>query len=294
MGVIVLALVASLATSCFSLEQRRSWSHLQNEKESSVEPGLSKFYDYLPGLLGAKGAMPDAWEGSFRPKQLEQYHNYLTKWAKDDMIKETVCETGFGKGISALFWLSVLPKATLHTFDREFPKHATDFLHKVFGQKRLILHVGDTNQTLRTFKTKCDVVSMDGDRSEGAFYNEIELLRKSSHYYTSLLSDDTFWVEKFKDPCTEDCLSCNCTARGFANHVSKEWYRRAGEDVIQTLECTSLDEVDKQGQALGYCLGRFLGTEPVCKEKGVRCLFRKHVAHPIYCSYSGLIRHWHC
>lgn len=258
-------------------------------KKDDAKADLSSFMSLVPGLLGREdNHIPEsAWDASFHPKLMENYAQY----AQDPKVK-TICETGFGSGISSLFWLNSAPNATLHTFDTEFPSSAVEFLQQRFGRERVMLHPGNSRDTLPTFGALCDIVSVDGDHSKGGSFNDIQLLHKNAHSDTVLLADDMFNLKQFVDPCTTNCLECDCKTHGFANEVSRGWIDHVKTDLIQTMGCTSLEMLDKEGLPKGFCHGRFLGTKSTCK-KGVKCMM-KNAVKPIYCGYMAAFKHYHC
>lgn len=266
---------------------------LQHREVSNDETkaDLSTFMSLVPALLGREGshipASDSVWDKSFGPKLMENYMQY----AQDPKV-QTVCETGFGKGISSLFWLSSAPNATLHTFDTEFPSSAVEFLQNQFGNHRVVIHPGNSRDTLPSFSGLCDIISVDGDHGKDGSFNDIQLLHKNAHYGTVLLADDMFNLKQFSDPCTGSCFSCDCANKGFANEVSRGWIEHVKTDTIQTLGCSSLDQLDKEGAPKGFCHGRFIGTKSTCT-KGVKCAL-KNAVRPVYCGYMAAFRHHHC
>jgi len=214
-------------------------------------PELASFWTHYDQLFGTGN-----WLGNYIPTQMEKYAQLVA----DPKIK-TICETGFFKGMSALFYLAANPNATVHSFDIRFNANpqTIPYLKKHFGE-RLVTHPGFSTKTVPEFKEKCDIVSVDGDHGPGGMEHDVLNFQKNAHAGTILLSDDTFDPRELTNPCNDvTCKKCDCKKQGFTNACSQGWVKLVDETkVITQDECVDLNLVDDAGWPKGFCRGKFV------------------------------------
>ena len=153
---------------------------------------------------------------------------------------ETICETGFNAGHSAITFLFANPRATYIGFDlgdMQWSSASVGYVKAVFGD-RFIYHKGKSVNTLNPEHMggrRCDLLSVDANHHES--YTDFKLGKEVSRANAYILADD---------------FSSDCPL------VPRDWGRAVNEGWIRTLEAHK-DAFKIQDDEGGYWKGWVLG-----------------------------------
>jgi hypothetical protein len=169
-----------------------------------------------------------------------------------------VCETGFFRGGSTLFWLMLFPNSIVHSFDILFPESAVKWFNQKYPD-RLVIHKGDSKALISDLpKNTCDWVSVDGDHGQGGAYHDIIEFSKVSKPMALLVSDDTFDCKLSATSCTECGANCPCSgSRPFCNECSDGFRRSIDENIIDWSGCDRYGVSSDGKYPIGSCHGYF-------------------------------------
>jgi len=172
----------------------------------------------------------------------------------------TICETGFFRGGSSLFWLMRFPYAQVHTFDKEAHPEAIRWFKDNFGFQWTI-YLGPSQETLRDAahakpKLSCDLVFVDGSHEGLDPYHDIRAFRALSHARTIVIADDTFDMTRpqITSPSKDFLKDHGC---------SNSWKRALDENVIRRSHvfknmCYLFGRTPDDMWPLGQCSGEFI------------------------------------
>ena len=175
----------------------------------------------------------------------------------------TVCETGFCAGLSAMLLLEALPSARVLSFDLgdlPWARPADALLRARYGPRRFPGVVfGDAAQTIGPYRAEhpfgCDAVFVDGDKSYAGRYHSLVELRAVSRDGAHVFMDEV---------TREDCI--NGTYAGHDHETNcfdlnggywpavRAYNRAAREGWLRVQRCAW----PKTARFDGICLARFV------------------------------------
>ena len=222
----------------------------------SHAPSLVSIWDRerLDGLWAAQGIPRHDTGGGINPRQGRRYADMAIM---DSKLKvKVVCESGFFRGGSTLFWLMLFEDSIVHSFDLSFPDGAIQWFHQKYPG-RLVVHQGDSKQLIAALpRDTCDWVSVDGDHGPGGAYHDIQAFSRVSKPGALLVSDDTFDCTLSSTSCTECGDRCPCRGdRPFCNECSRGFHQSVDERVVEWLGCDRYGVSADGKYPIGSCHG---------------------------------------
>lgn len=200
---------------------------------------VSDLFGELTETLLDHGFSPKALEGhiDYRGELAKQSAKY-DEWAKTLKLN-TICETGFNAGHSALRFLA-RSDAKLYEFDlgsHAYSKVAADFLHHKFPG-RLNITWGDSLQELTKFRERnpdlqCDLVVVDGGHGAEVCASDLQNFGKMAAPNAIVAIDDT--------PCKEAWCGGPTTA----------WHDLIAQGCIEEVGAVPM------GSMRGFSFGKF-------------------------------------
>jgi hypothetical protein len=208
----------------------------------------------LHELWPAQGLSEHDINGGMNPRQGKRYAEIAYTESKNQV--KVVCESGFFRGGSTLFWMMLFENSVVHSFDISFPENAIKWFEAKYPG-RLVIHEGDSKQLISTMpKNTCDWVSVDGDHGPGGAYNDIKEFSKVSKPRTILVSDDTFDCILSQTSCTECNENCPCKGkRSFCNECSHGFQQTVLENVVDWMGCDRYGVSQDGKYPIGSCYG---------------------------------------
>jgi len=179
-------------------------------------------------------------EGGTEDAGTEIQQQQYDAWAQDNRV-QTICETGFNAGHSALRFLAMSSaKAKVYEFDmgsHNYSHPSAALLQKWFPE-RLTVTWGDSTKTLPEFVqknpgVKCDVLVVDGGHQYEVSLSDLISFSKMAATGNRLTIDDT--------PCNA----------GYCPGPTQAW------EVLKASGCISEDRAQPMGQFRGFKTGRF-------------------------------------
>ena len=211
----------------------------------------------LNELWPAQGLKSNDKSGGMNLRQARRYQEIAYDEATLPSI-QNVCETGFFRGGSTLFWMLLFPNATVHSFDISFPDSAVGWFNLRFPG-RLVVHIGDSKNTIKSQLAHdlCDFVSIDGDHGPDGTLNDILNMVHVAKPGATIVSDDTFDCKLEANSCQE-CLDCPCRGnRPFCNFCSEGFQRGVSQNLIDWKGCDQYGYSDDKKYPIGSCYGVF-------------------------------------
>lgn len=124
------------------------------------------------------------------------------------MLKpENVLELGTFTGYSAICMAKGMSQnSTLHTIDNndELEQLAKDFFVKANVENRIIQHIGDCLEVIRTFSKPFDVIFIDADKRQYCDYYNCLFDRKLVKSGTVILADNVLWSGKILETVAQN------------------------------------------------------------------------------------------
>ena len=210
----------------------------------------------LSELWAAQGLHPSDIEGGMHATQAKQMLNILQRAEKHGRVIRNICETGFFRGGSSLFWMLTKPEAIVHSFDMGMHRNAKKWFSERFPG-RWFGHEGDSTKTLVQFHQenpnwRCDLVLVDGGHQGEIPYIDLTNFKKLSHAKTIVIMDDTFAES---DPNFNlKPLTC-----------SQAWKRAKDEMMTRPLpeneygpSCTPFGRTPNGAWPIGQCTGEYI------------------------------------
>lgn len=209
----------------------------------------------LHGLWPIQGISEQDTAGGINPIQAKRYAEIASIVESEVRV---VCETGFFRGGSTLFWLMLFPNSVVHSFDTSFPESAVKWFDDNYPG-RLITHQGDSKTQITTLQINtCDWVSVDGDHGPEGSYHDIKQFSKVSKPMSVLVSDDTFDCVLTETSCTECGAHCECKGnRPFCNQCSSGFKQAVDEMTIDFLGCSQYGFTGDGKYPVGSCHALF-------------------------------------
>ncbi len=211
----------------------------------------------LNELWPAQGLNANDKSGGINLRQARRYQEIAHEESTFTSI-QNVCETGFFRGGSTLFWMLLFPNATVHSFDTFFPDSAVGWFNLRFPG-RLVVHPGDSKNTVRSQLAAniCDFVSIDGDHGPDGAFNDILNMVHVTKSGATIVSDDTFDCKLEATSCIE-CSDCPCSGdRQFCNFCSEGFQRAVSQNLIYWKGCDRYGYTDDKKYPTGSCYGVF-------------------------------------
>lgn len=229
-----------------------------SDQTSHIDTRLISTWDRerLEELWKVQGIPKHDTGGGINPRQARRYMELASMDSKFKV--KTVCETGFFRGGSTLFWLMLFPESIVHSFDISFPESAVKWFENKYPG-RLITHTGDSKVLIPGLPANsCDWVSVDGDHGQGGAHHDIREFSKVSKPMALLVSDDTFDCKLSASSCTECGFNCPCSgSRPFCNECSDGFHRSVDENIIDWIGCDRYGVSSDRKYPIGSCHGYF-------------------------------------
>lgn len=251
---------AAIGTHCLGCPQLKGPAHNSHVSQKVHKESIVTKWESLrlSGLWPYQKLSVNDLNGGINLRQARRYEEIISERFNNQRTI-TICESGFFRGGSTLFWLLLFPNATVFSFDVNFPVLAVDWFNDMFPG-RLSVFQGDSKITISQalHENSCDMVSVDGDHGPGGSYNDIMSFSKVSKTGALILSDDTFDCTLTSESCSE-CSECPCDgAKPFCNYCSDGFHKAVQEKILHWEGCDRFGmSVDKK-YPIGSCFGSFL------------------------------------
>jgi hypothetical protein len=175
--------------------------HIGGPLSSNLDLQLSALYEHLEDILSNSTDRNEIEDHTEPFRELLKQTSQYDEWAKRPNL-DTICETGFNAGHSALRFLAQ-SGAALYEFDsgeHSYAKAAADFLVSKFP-KRFNLIWGDSKHSLPEFASQhpdvqCDLIIIDGGHDYPTAMADLRNFAKMASADHVLTINDT--------PCTQD------------------------------------------------------------------------------------------
>jgi hypothetical protein len=250
--VIIISVVLLLIM--LSLSPRYTDEQVQDAKNQALIDAWNRIR--LNDLWRAQGLASDDIEGGIHPPQALQILKILNTARVQGRPIQTVCETGFFRGGSSLFWLMAIPGSRVHSFDQKAHANAVEWFTYNYPN-RWFYHEGDSTSTVPQFHADnpgviCDLVLVDGWHQEIVPYLDLFNFKAMSHANTIIIMDDAF--DEHDPNFDTPPLTC-----------SKSWKKGLDEELIRALpeekygpSCTPFGRTPNRDWPIGQCTGEYI------------------------------------
>lgn len=184
----------------------------------------------LGSLWVAQDLSPSDTEGGMRDYQAVMMLHRLDEARAFGRRIKHICEVGFWRGGSSLFWLLNVPGSVVHSFDSHINRPGAVEWFKTHYPGRWELTVGDSLKTIPKFASEhpgwCDLIFIDGNHRDYGPYLDVVNFKPAAHDKTIIVADDTFdTIHTEPESPSKDFLQ--------SDMPSKCWQRALNEGIIR-------------------------------------------------------------